>query len=112
MNSESSLKEHKRPASGIRTLLPKLLDQYALVGKQPGKRQAENAWVERMSQTIYGGGRDQAADAVASADRVGPVALELLRRFAPPRPVRLLGVRVAGLELAGRADDGQLQLVL
>ncbi len=39
-------------------------------------------------------------EAVASADRVGPVALELLRRFAPPRPVRLLGVRVAGLEPA------------
>ncbi len=52
------------------------------------------------------------ADAVASADRVGPVALELLRRFAPPRPVRLLGVRVAGLEPADRADDEQLQLVL
>jgi DNA polymerase IV len=38
------------------------------------------------------------AEPVASADRVGPVAVELLRRFAPPRPVRLLGVRVAGLE--------------
>ena len=39
---------------------------------------------------------------VSTADRVGPVALDLLRRFAPPRPVRLLGVRVAGLERAGR----------
>jgi DNA polymerase-4 len=37
------------------------------------------------------------SEAVGSADRVGPVALELLRRFAPRRPVRLLGVRVAGL---------------
>ena len=35
---------------------------------------------------------------VAAAERVSPVALELLRRFAPARPVRLLGVRVAGLE--------------
>jgi DNA polymerase IV len=52
------------------------------------------------------------AAAVASADRVGPVALELLRRFAAPRPVRLLGVRVAGLELADPAEDEQLQLVL
>jgi DNA polymerase-4 len=26
------------------------------------------------------------------------VALELLRAYAPPRPVRLLGVRVAGFE--------------
>ena len=39
-------------------------------------------------------------DPVERADQVGPVALELLRRFDPPRPVRLLGVRVAGLEPA------------
>jgi DNA polymerase-4 len=52
------------------------------------------------------------AEAVSSADRVGPIALELLRRFAAPRPVRLLGVRVAGLELVDRADDEQLQLIL
>ena len=51
-------------------------------------------------------------EAVASADRVGPVALDLLRRFAPPRPVRLLGVRVAGLELPESAGDEQLMLVL
>jgi DNA polymerase-4 len=38
------------------------------------------------------------SEPVASADQVGPVAAELLRRFAPWRPVRLLGVRVAGLE--------------
>jgi DNA polymerase-4 len=30
--------------------------------------------------------------------RVGEVAVELLRRYSPPRPVRLLGVRVAGFE--------------
>ncbi|MBV9309351.1 MAG: DNA polymerase IV [Solirubrobacterales bacterium] len=37
------------------------------------------------------------ADAVSEPERVGPVAIDLLRRFAPARPVRLLGVRVAGL---------------
>jgi DNA polymerase-4 len=47
---------------------------------------------------------------VSDADRVGPIALELLRRFDPPRPVRLLGVRVAGLEHA--SDQGQAQLAL
>jgi len=40
---------------------------------------------------------------------VTDVALELLREFDPPRPVRLLGVRVAGLdraaEAAGPSDD-------
>jgi DNA polymerase-4 len=52
------------------------------------------------------------ADPVASADRVLPVALELLRRFAPPRPVRLLGVRVAGLEPASPQTAEQLTLAL
>ena len=50
------------------------------------------------------------AEPVAEADRVQPIALELLRRFDPPRPVRLLGVRVAGLE-APVADE-QLSLVV
>ena len=52
------------------------------------------------------------AEAVSSADRVGPVALDLLRRFSPPRPVRLLGVRVAGLELPGSAAEDQLTLTV
>ena len=45
---------------------------------------------------------------IQTADQVGPVALELLRRFDPARPVRLLGVRVAGLEAP--AADHQLTL--
>jgi DNA polymerase IV len=52
------------------------------------------------------------ARAVAGADQVGPVALELLRRFDPPRPVRLLGVRVAGLEGSGERTEEQLRLVV
>ena len=43
-------------------------------------------------------------------ERVGPVALELLRRFAPARPVRLLGVRVAGLEPVPADAERQLAL--
>ncbi len=49
---------------------------------------------------------------VCAADRVGPVALDLLRRFRPWRPVRLLGVRVAGLEPANVAGDRQLTLAV
>jgi DNA polymerase-4 len=51
-------------------------------------------------------------EAVGSVERVAPVALELLRRFAPSRPVRLLGVRVAGLVLREQAAERQLTLVL
>jgi DNA polymerase-4 len=50
------------------------------------------------------------SEAVASVERVGPVALGLLRRFAPARPVRLLGVRVAGLESSPAGADRQLSL--
>jgi DNA polymerase-4 len=49
------------------------------------------------------------SEPVAAAAQVGPVALDLLRRFGAPRPVRLLGVRVAGLEPS--SGDGQLQLL-
>ncbi len=49
--------------------------------------------------------------AVSTADRVGPVALDMLRRFHPPRAVRLLGVRVAGLQPVRAAGDEQLTLV-
>jgi DNA polymerase-4 len=52
------------------------------------------------------------AGAVSSAAQVGPVALALLRRFSPPRPVRLLGVRVAGLQAGAGSSDQQLTLAL
>jgi DNA polymerase IV len=51
-------------------------------------------------------------EAVDRAEQVGPIALGMLRRFDPPRPVRLLGVRVAGLQLAGEREEQQLRLVV
>jgi DNA polymerase-4 len=38
---------------------------------------------------------------------VTDVALALLREYDPARPVRLLGVRVAGLQVAGAAGEGE-----
>ena len=35
---------------------------------------------------------------MSSFDALWPVARDLLRALDPPRPVRLLGVRVAGME--------------
>ena len=51
---------------------------------------------------------------VNELDTVWAVACELLRRLEPPQPVRLLGVRVAGLdeEAAAGAPDDQLTLSL
>ena len=43
---------------------------------------------------------------------VTSVALDLLREYAPSRPVRLLGVRLASLDHGGPADDTAGQLAL
>src|SRR5205823_4717043 len=67
VRTEQSVVEKKRKPPELRTLLPKLLDQYKLVGRPLGKRQADDAWVEQLSRTIYGGSRSQAAEAAAAA---------------------------------------------
>lgn len=46
------------------------------------------------------------AQPTCDAEVVGEVALELLREYEPPRPVRLLGVRVAGF-VDDRAGGGR-----
>jgi hypothetical protein len=51
----------------VRTVLPKLLDQYRLAGKPLGKREADDAWVEHLADVVYGGNRARAAEAVAAA---------------------------------------------
>ena len=59
--------------------------------------------------------RARSLDAAVNDSRtVGTVALELLRRLDPRRPVRLLGVRVAGLDEDARrgVSDDQLSLSL
>jgi DNA polymerase-4 len=45
------------------------------------------------------------AEATCDPALVAPVAVELLRKYAPPRPVRLLGVRVAGFDQASEAQE-------
>jgi hypothetical protein len=62
---------------GIRTVLPKLLDQYKLPGRGLGKRKAEDKWIEELAVTIYGANRAKAADAAAAAlaDGMSPEAV-------------------------------------
>jgi DNA polymerase IV len=53
------------------------------------------------------------AEATNDVDVVRAVAIDLLREFDPPRPVRLIGVRVAGLdEEHAEPAAGQLELAL
>jgi hypothetical protein len=51
----------------VRTLVPRLLDQHRLLGRPRGTRQPDDAWVERMSRTIFEGTPERSADAVAAA---------------------------------------------
>lgn len=50
-----------------KTVLPKLLDQYKLLGRPAGSRAAEDAWIEKMSKTIFESTPAAAADAAAAA---------------------------------------------
>ncbi len=51
----------------IRSLVPKLLDDYKLAGKPLGKRDPGDDAVDKLSQTIYNGPKEKAAEAVAAA---------------------------------------------
>ncbi len=62
------------PASPIRALVPKLLDQYKLVGRELGKRDPGDAAVNDLCLAIYNGPNDKAAEvaAAALADGIDP----------------------------------------
>jgi hypothetical protein len=51
----------------VRTLVPRLLDQHRLLSREPGTRTGDDRWLEELSQTIFRGSPEQAADAVAAA---------------------------------------------
>ena len=67
VNHEQNRISHKQPESPIRKLMPKLLDQYKLVGKKLGKRDPGDQAVEDLSRIVYNASREQAAEAVAAA---------------------------------------------
>jgi hypothetical protein len=58
---------HTPEADRPRVVLPRMLDQYKLVGRTLGDRPADDAWVDRMSRTIFEGTPEQAAEAAAAA---------------------------------------------
>jgi len=57
----------KSGSSEISVLLPKLLDQYKLVGRPLGAKVADDAWLLHLADTIYRSTRAQGAEAVAAA---------------------------------------------
>jgi hypothetical protein len=67
VNTEQQIRENDGKPSDVRQVLPRLLDEYHLLGKPLGDRQADDVWVEGLASTIFSGTRDQAADAAAAA---------------------------------------------
>jgi hypothetical protein len=57
----------KRGESPIRALMPKLLDQYKLAGKQFGDRDPGDGAVEELATAIYNGPPHRSAEVVAAA---------------------------------------------
>jgi hypothetical protein len=55
----------------VREQLPRVLDRHGLIGREPGQRAAEDRWVEELSETIFRGTPEQAADAAAAALAAG-----------------------------------------
>jgi uncharacterized protein YoaH (UPF0181 family) len=67
VDSEQGRLSRNRPEPEVRSLLPKLMDQYGLAAKRLGSREADDAWMLTMSETLYRSKPDQAAEAVAEA---------------------------------------------
>jgi hypothetical protein len=58
---------YRQHLASVRTLVPRLLDQYGLIGRPAGTRAADDRWVDEFSQTLFRGTPEQAADAAAAA---------------------------------------------
>ena len=67
VDSEQSIRSKGRSPSGIRELLPALLDNLGLLHRKPGNRNASDVELQELSQVVFTGSRDQAARAVATA---------------------------------------------
>lgn len=50
-----------------RAVLPRMFDEYQLLGRSPGNRKAEDKWVEELCQTFFKSSPEQAASAAGAA---------------------------------------------
>jgi hypothetical protein len=61
----------------IQSVLPKMLDTYKLLSAKVGSKKVDDAWIEKVAQTVYKDTQEKAADTVAAAlaDGVDPDAV-------------------------------------
>lgn len=67
VHEEQSHRNNGRSPSGIRKLLPQLLDEHGLLGRAAGTRKGDDAWITELSEAIFAGSRADAAKATAHA---------------------------------------------
>jgi hypothetical protein len=104
-SSRHRIKKRQREPE-LWTALPKLLDQYKLLGKPLGNRKAEDQWVEKLAAEIFTGNSSTARDAVAQALAEGfelesvseaiSLAANLQLLHDPGRPTALRGGKYKG----------------
>jgi hypothetical protein len=77
LDSEQFMRDRNQPRPAVRDVLPRLLDQYHLLSKPLGSRQAEDAQVDELAQAILTGTQVEAAEAAAAAlaDGMDPEAV-------------------------------------
>jgi DNA polymerase IV len=107
---DADVRDHAELAASLTSLSEELcrrLRSRGLEGRTIGIKVRLDDWTNvSRSHTLERPTNDPAT--------VTPVALELLRAYSPPRPVRLLGVRVAGFghDSAPESDAPETQLRL
>ena len=69
--------QHTAKYDEPRQLLPKMLEEHKLLGRSPGIKQADDAWIDQFSQTIFKSTPEQAANAAAAAlaEGMSPAAI-------------------------------------
>jgi hypothetical protein len=67
MDAEKNRVARGDPVNGVAKLLPKLVEKHELQKRERGTRRADEAWIDRLAQTIFSGDGPTAAGAAAEA---------------------------------------------
>lgn len=94
----------EQPRRHTGQVLISVFDQHKLDGRKPGDRDVDDAWVERMSQTIFTSAPEQAADAAAAAlaEGIAPAAIGEAMALAANQLVLRDPGRTAAMEWPGK----------
>jgi hypothetical protein len=96
--------QHNTSMDEPRSLLPKVLTEHKLLGRNPGSRLADDKWIDQISQSIFSSTPQQAADltAAALAEGFSPAAVgEAISLAANQLVLRDMG-RTPRDEIAGK----------